>query len=163
MTSNAKTVEEYLQGLPADRRAAIGAVRSVMLKHLPDGYAEGMLYGMIGYFVPHSIYPAGYHCDPKLPLMYACLGSQKNHMALHLMCAYGDPASERWLRDEFKAAGKKLDMGKACLRFRKLEDLPLDVIGRFVARVPVKKYIARIEQVVAQRAAGKGKKAKRET
>ena len=151
MKSSAKTVDEYLAGLPEDRRAAISAVRRVILANLPEGYEECMGYGMIGYVVPHRLYPGGYHCDPKLPLPFANLGSQKNHMALYLMCVYGDPATEKWLRNAWEAAGKKLDMGKACVRFRKLEDVSLDVIGKLIARVPVKKYIARIEQVLGER------------
>src|SRR5271165_511062 len=124
MKSHAKSVAEYIKALPPDRRAAISAVREVILAHLPKGYAECMYYGMIGYVVPHSLYPAGYHCDPKLPLGYACLGSQKNHMALHLMTVYGDPATEKWFRKAWAATGKKLDMGKACVRFKKLDDVP---------------------------------------
>jgi hypothetical protein len=148
MKSTAKSADEYLAELPADRRAAIGAVRKVILDNLPKGYEECMQYGMIGYVVPHSIYPAGYHCDPKQPLQYVCLGSQKNHMALHAMCAYGDQATLEWLQKSFKAAGKQLDMGKACLRFKKLDDLPLEVIGQLIARVPVKAYVARVEQML---------------
>jgi hypothetical protein len=154
MTSNAKnakTVAKYLAELPPDRKAALSAVRKVILANLPAGYEEGMQYGMIGYVVPHRLYPAGYHCNPKQPLTYAALGSQKNHMALYLMCAYGDPATLEWLRKAYAAAGKKLDMGKACLRFKKLEDVPLEVIGQVVARVSVKQYIARVEAVLAQR------------
>jgi len=157
MKSSAITVEEYLQDLPADRRAAINAVRQAILASLPEGYVECMSYGMIGYVVPHSIYPAGYHCDPKLPLPYANLGSQKNHMALHLMSVYGDPATEKWFRRAWAEAGKKLEMGKACVRFKKLEDIPLDVIGRVIARVPVKEYIARIEKIIGASASGRGK------
>ena len=159
MKSSAATVEEYLQGLPADRRTAISAVRQIILANLPKGYVECMSYGMIGYVVPHSLYPAGYHCDPKLPLPYAILGSQKNHMALHLMTVYGDPATEKWFRNASAAAGKKLDMGKACVRFKKLEDVPLDVVGQIIARVPVKEYIARIEKVIGA-TAGKREKSK---
>jgi hypothetical protein len=157
MKSSATTVEEYVQGLPAERRTAISAVRKVILANLPKGYVECMTYGMIGYVIPHSLYPAGYHCDPKLPLPYACLGSQKNHMALHLMAVYGDPATEQWFRKAWQAAGKKLDMGKACVRFKKLEDVPLDVIGRIMARVPVKDYIARIEKVIGATASKRAK------
>src|SRR5271157_883898 len=98
MTSQAKTVDEYLQALPPDRRTAISAVRQVILANLPKGYEECMSYGMIGYVVPHSLYPAGYHCDPKLPLPFVNLGSQKNHMALHLMNVYGDSKTEQWFR-----------------------------------------------------------------
>lgn len=149
MISRAKTVAQYLRELPADRRAAINSIREVILKHLPAGYEECMSYGMIGYVVPHSLYPKGYHCDPKLPLPFANLASQKNHMALYLMTVYGDPATEKWFRAAWKAAGKKLDMGKACVRFKKLDDIPLDVIGQLIARVPVKAYIERIEKMFA--------------
>ena len=150
MTSSAKTVEEYLKSLPEDRRHAISAVRQTILKNLPKGYVEVMQYGMIGYAVPHSLYPAGYHCTPELPLPYAALGSQKNHMAIYLMCAYGDPSVNKWFREAWAATGKKLDMGKSCVRFKKLEDIPLEVIGQVIARVPVKTYIARVEAVLAE-------------
>jgi hypothetical protein len=147
MQSKAKTVSEYLKSLPPDRRAAIEAVRKVILKNLPKGYEETMQYGMIGYVVPHSIYPAGYHCDPKQPLPFACLASQKNYMSLYLMTVYGQKETEAWFRREFAAAGKKLNMGKSCVRFKKLEDLPLDVIGKVIARVPVNQYIEFCERV----------------
>jgi hypothetical protein len=151
MKTHAQTVEEYLQSLPADRRAALTSVREVILANLPGGYEECMNYGMIGYVVPHSLYPRGYHCDPKQPLTYACLGSQKNHMAIYLMTVYGDPATEKWFRQAWQASGKKLEMGKSCVRFKKLSDVPLEVIGQVIARTPVKKYIARIEQLVSAR------------
>src|SRR5712664_2159079 len=108
MTSKAKTVQEYLNGLPEDRRAALQALRRVIHATLPEGYEECMQYGMIGYVVPHSLYPAGYHCDPRQPLPYAMLGSQKNYMSLYLMTVYGDPATEQWFRKAYQAAGKKL-------------------------------------------------------
>jgi hypothetical protein len=151
MKNNAKTVDGYLKALPDDRRAALSAVREVILANLPTGYEECLHYGMIGYVVPHSLYPAGYHCDPKLPLGFACLGSQKNHMALHLMSVYGNPAAEAWFRKAWLATGKKLDMGKACVRFKKLEDVPLEVIGQVFARTPVKQYIAAVEKAIAGR------------
>jgi len=147
MKSAAQTVDEYLKGLPADRREAISAVRRIILANLPDGYQECISYGMIGYVVPHSIYPKGYPCNPKLPLPFANLGSQKNHMALHLMSVYGDSKTEQWFRKSWEAAGKKLDMGKACVRFKRLEDVPLEVVGQVFARTPVADYIARIESV----------------
>ena len=155
MTSEAKTVDAYLQGLPEDRRTAVSAVRQVILANLPEGYEECMQCGMISYVVPHRLYPAGYHCDPRQPLTYATLGSQKNYMTLHLMTVYGDPALMQWLKKAFQAAGKKLDMGKACVRFKNLDDLPLDVIGQIVARVPVKSYVARIGKFMQQRKRGK--------
>ncbi len=157
MISKAQTVKEYLAELPEDRRAAIEAVRKVIRKNLDKGYAEGMQYGMIGYSVPHKIYPAGYHCDPKQPLPFAGLASQKNHMAVYLMCVYGHPENEAWFRKAWAKTGKKLDMGKSCIRFKKLEDLPLEVIGEAIARVPVKEFIAYYEAAI--KPSGKRKKA----
>ena len=155
MISKATTVKGYLASLPADRRAAIQAVREVILDNLGKGYEEGMQYGMIGYFVPHTLYPPGYHCDPKQPLPFAGLASQKNHMALYLMCTYGDSDLAKWFRTEWAKTSKKLDMGKSCIRFKKLDDLPLDLIGRAIARVPAKKYIAHFESMLAKRGASK--------
>ena len=148
MQSKAKTVTEYLAELPDDRRAAIQAVREVIRKNLGKGYEEGMQYGMIGYYVPHKVYPPGYHCDPKQPLPFAALASQKNYMSLYLMCVYGSPEHEQWFRKEWAKTGRKLDMGKSCIRFKKLEDLPLAVIGKTIARVPVKDYIGYYESVI---------------
>jgi hypothetical protein len=153
------SVDTYLAGLPAERRAALAAVRAEILAHLPAGYEEGMQYGMIGYYVPHSVFPAGYHGDPTQPLPFAHLGAQKSHMALYLMSVYGDPALQAWFVEEYKRSGKKLDMGKACVRFATLGDLPLELIGRTVARVPVDTYIAAYERLVpasARRPAGSG-------
>lgn len=158
MQSKAATVAEYLESLPEDRRAAISVVREVVLANLPPGYAEGMGYGMIGYSVPHSLYPRGYHCDPKQPLPYASLASQKNHMSLYLCTVYGDPEQDDWFRTEFQRAGKRLDMGKSCVRFKKLADLPLDVIGAAIARVPVQAYIDRYEATLAALKATRTKK-----
>ncbi|MGH8003236.1 MAG: DUF1801 domain-containing protein [Limisphaerales bacterium] len=146
MQSKAKTVKEYLAELSPERRAAIQAVRDVILKNLPKGYEEVMQYGMIGYVVPHSIYPAGYHCDPKQPLPFAALASQKNHMAIYFMHIYMNKDAQDWFTKAYKASGKKLDMGKSCVRFKKLEELPLEVIGRAVAWMPVKEYIAQYEK-----------------
>lgn len=159
MQSKATTVAKYLEELPPERRAAISAVRNVVLKSLDRDFQEGMQYGMIGYFVPHSVYPAGYHCDPRQPLPYAGLASQKNHMSLYFMSAYGE--QDTWLRDQFAKAGKKLDMGKCCIRFKKLEDLPLDVIGEAIRRVPADKYIAHYESAILsqnKKAAGRAAK-----
>lgn len=145
MQSQSKTVKEYLRELPEDRRAAISAVRETILKNLRHGFEEGMQYGMIGYYVPHSIYPAGYHCDPKQPLPFTCLASQKNYMSLYLLSSYAGAGEEQWLRDQFAKAGKKLDMGKCCVRFKKLEDLPLAVVGEVIRGVTVAGYIAAYE------------------
>jgi len=151
MQSKAVTVENYLAQLPADRRAAIEAVRQIILKNLDKDYEEGMQYGMIGYYVPHHVYPAGYHCDPRQPLPFAGLASQKNYMSLYLMCVYGNGEHSKWFQEAWAKTGKKLDMGKACVRFKKLEDLALDVIGEAVKRVPAKKYIAHFEGMLASR------------
>lgn len=150
MKSNATTVEEYVKGLPEERRKAITAVRKVILANLPKGFEECMSYGMIGYVVPHSLYPKGYHCNPKLPLPYANLASQKGHMSLYLMTVYADVKTEQWFRKAWLAAGKKLDMGKACVRFKRLEDVPLEVVGQIIARTPVKDYVARYEALLAR-------------
>ena len=158
MPSKAKTVLEYLKELPADRRAAITAVRTVILANLPKGYEECIGYGMIGYVVPHSIYPKGYQCNPKLPLPFVNLASQKNHMALYLMCCYGDPKLKAWLEQAWTAAGKKFDMGAGCVRFKRLEDVPLEVVGQLVASLPVDVYIRRIETTFAEMAEARAAK-----
>ena len=141
MQSKAKTVTQYLAELPADRRKAIEQVRAMIRKHLPKGYEEMMQYGMIGYAVPLKLYPPGYHCKKDEPLPFLALASQKNNMALYMFCLYVDEKDRAQFQKEYKASGKKLDMGKSCIRFKKTEDLALDVIGRFIARVPVKKHI----------------------
>lgn len=156
MQSKAKTVSQYLRELPAERRAIIEAVRKVILDHLPEGYEECMSYGMIGYVVPHRLYPAGYHCDPKLPLPYVNLASQKDYVSLYLMTVYGHPPTEKWFREAWEATGKKLNMGKCCVRFKKLEDVPLEVVGQAIARISVDAYIARVEASLQERAASKG-------
>ncbi len=155
MQSKAKTVAEYIASLPADRRPDIEAVRKVILKNLDKDYEEGMQYGMIGYYIPHKVFPAGYHCDPKQPLPFAALASQKGYMALHMMGLYLNEEHQEWFRKEWAKTGKKLDMGKACIRFKKLDDLPLDVIGQTVARIPAKKYIAYYEAILNDRPAAK--------
>lgn len=142
MTSKAKTVKEYMDSLPPDRKKAIAAVRKVLLANLPQGYKEVMAYGMIGYVVPLKRYPQGYGEDKKTPLPYAGLASQKNHMSLYLMCTYGNKDLDKWFRKAYAASGKKLDMGKGCVRFKKLEDLPLDVVGKVIAKVSVDAFIA---------------------
>lgn len=158
MQSKATTVAQYIAELPEDRREAIKRVRAVVNANIDKTFAEGMSYGMMGWYVPHSVFPAGYHCNPSLPLPFAGLASQKQYMSLYMMSAYGDGGEEKWIREQFKKAGKKLDMGKCCIRFKKLEDLPLDVIAEAFRRVSAKEYIARYEKVLA--AMGKGTGAK---
>lgn len=154
MQSKATTVAQYLASLPADRRAAISAVRDVIRANLDSDYEEGMQYGMIGYCVPHSVYPAGYHCDPKQPLPFATLASQKNHMSFSVMSVYLDPAEERWFKAAWHKSGKKLDMGKACVRFKRIEDVPLDVVGQAFARTSAAQFIERYEAILAGRSKG---------
>lgn len=137
-TSNAGSVEEYLQDLTEDRREVVSQVREVILNNLPEGYQETMNWGMISYEIPLDRYPDTYN---KKPLMYMALAAQKNHYAVYSSGVYMDPLSESWLKSEFEKAGKKLDMGKSCIRFRKLEDLPLHVIGKVAAAQPVEEFI----------------------
>jgi hypothetical protein len=140
--SKATTVAEYLDELPADRRAIVAAVREVVLRHLPKGYRETMNWGIICYEIPLEQYPDTYNGQP---LGYVALAAQKNYFALHLMGSLLSPGEAARLREAFTKAGKKLDMGKACLRFRKLEDLPLEAIGHAVAALTPEQYIARYE------------------
>jgi len=147
MQSKATSVQQYLRELSAERRDAIASVRAVILKNLDPIFEEGMQYGMIGYFVPHKIYPSGYHCDPTQPLPFVCLASQKNYMSLYLGCVYGNAERERWFREAWAKTGKKLDMGKSCLRFKKLDDLALDVIGETIRRLPARTFIREYESV----------------
>jgi uncharacterized protein YdhG (YjbR/CyaY superfamily) len=145
MSAKPQTVDDYLSSLPAERREVLQAVRQAILQNLPQGYEEGIQYGMIGYYVPHHIYPAGYHADPRQPVPFAGLASQKNHMAIYLMSVYADPELECWFREAWIHAGKKLDMGKSCVRFKKLDAVPLDVIAETVRRVPVSDFIDQYE------------------
>ena len=152
----ATTVAQYLAALPTDRRAAISAVRKVINDNLPNGYEEGIQFGMIGWYVPLSLYPEGYGENKKVPLPLVALASQKSGMVLHFLCFYGHPTLSTWFVNEYMKSGKKLDMGKGCVRFKKLEDLALDVVGRTVARIPVKEHIANYRAARTQ--VGKGKK-----
>lgn len=136
------TIDEYLASLPDDRRTALTAIRQAINANLPTGFEEGLQYGMISWFVPLSRYPDTYN---KQPLGYVALAAQKNYYSLYLTGAYMDAARTRSLADEFEKAGKKLDMGKSCVRFKKLDDLPLDVIGQAVASTPPDELIAQYE------------------
>ena len=155
MATKANNVEEYVAALPEDRREVITAIREVILKNLPKGYEEGMQWGMPSYFVPLSTYPVGYNCQPDQPLPFVGLASQKNHMAFYGFCIYMDEELKNRFVADWKKTGKKLDMGKSCVRFKKLEDVPLKVIGDAVKRVPMKKYIKQYEAQLQQTAAGK--------
>jgi len=152
------TVAEYLAALPPERRAEIETVRAEINRRLPAGYEEGFGYGMIGWFVPHSRFPAGYHCDPSKPLGLAALASQKGYMSLHLMSIYGSAPLRQWFEAEWKKRGKKLDMGKACVRFQSVDDLALDVIGDAIARVPVDRYLEQYAAALAAAAKGRAQR-----
>ena len=141
--SAAATVDEYLAELPEDRRAAIAEVREVVVRNLPAGYVETMSWGLIGYEIPLERYPRTYNGKP---LMYAGLGSQKNYCAVYLMGVYGDGEQARRFKEAFKQAGKKLDMGKSCVRFRSADDLALDAVGDVIASTTPEQYIAIYEK-----------------
>ena len=148
MTSTATTPEAYLETLPDERRPIISAMRSTILKNLPAGFEEQMNYGMLGYVVPHSMYPSGYHCNPKQPLPFLNLASQKNHISLYHMGLYEGELLD-WFRSEWpKYSQKKLDMGKCCVRFKKPADVPLDLIGELVSRVTPQQWVEYYEATV---------------
>jgi hypothetical protein len=134
----ASTPDDYIAQLPPERREAIGAVRDVIRKNLPPGFEEGMEFGMIAYYVPLDRFPDTYN---GRPLGLAAIASQKQYMSVYLNNVYGDPETEAWFKERYAASGKKLDMGKSCVRFRRLEDLPLDVIGETVARTDLDRYL----------------------
>lgn len=142
MRSDATTVEQYLTELPDDRRATVTGVRDVIRAHLPDGFVEGMQFGMIGYYIPLERYPDTYNGQP---LGVASLANQKRHVALYLMGIYANDYDAKWFKEQWQAAGKRLDMGKSCVRFRKLDDVPLDVVGEAIARTSVDEFIAAYE------------------
>ncbi|MEP1777939.1 DUF1801 domain-containing protein [Reichenbachiella sp.] len=138
MQSSATSVQEYIETLPEDRAQAISLVRDVILKNLPKGIEETMNYGMISYEVPLEVYPDTYN---KKPLMFAALASQKNHMAVYLSGIYCDETLRMNFENEYRASGKKMDMGKSCVRFRKLENLPLDVIGKAIGAIDMETFV----------------------
>jgi len=138
MKSAAKTPDEYVASLPSDRRDAIAKVRTEILKNLPPGFEETVDFGLLAYVVPLKRFPCTYNGHP---LMYAALGSQKRHMAVYLTSVYGDPATAKWFKAEYRKSGKRLDMGKSCVRFRKLDDLPPGLIGRTIARTPLDRFV----------------------
>lgn len=142
MTSKATTPDQYIKELPADRKDAIIQLRNTVLKNLPKGFKETMGYGMLGYVVPHDIYPAGYHCDPKLPLPFAGMASQKNFIAFYHMGVYAMPELLKWFTTEYsKHSDARLDMGKSCIRFKKPEHIPYKLIGELIKKVSVKDWI----------------------
>jgi hypothetical protein len=147
MQSSAKTPKEYLESLPEDRQTAINELRAIILKNIPKGFHEEMNYGMIGYVVPHSIYPKGYHCDPKLPLPFLSIASQKNFIAVYHMGMYADKNLLDWFVAEFPKHSKyKLDMGKSCIRFKKPDQIPYSLIGELASKMTVNDWIGMYEK-----------------
>jgi len=149
MTSTAKTAKEYLDSLPADRKLVVSHLRETVAKNLPEGFVEGMSWGMLGYAVPHSRYPAGYHTDPKQPLPFVSIASQKNFIALYHMGLYAMPKLLKWFQDEYPKHSKtKLDMGKGCIRFKNPEAIPFDLIGELMKKVTPDEWIGCYESNV---------------
>lgn len=147
MTSNAKTVNDYMESLPEDRKLPMQQLRDTILKNLPKGFEEGMQYGMISYFIPHTIYPAGYHCDARQPLPFVSIASQKNSINVYHMGIYMMPKLMNWYLGEYpKYIKTKPDMGKSCLRFKKIDNLPLELLGELMKQITVEEFIAQYEQ-----------------
>ncbi len=147
MQSNATTVEAYMASLPQDRQEAISKIRQAILKNLPKGFVEQMSYGMIGYVVPHSLYPAGYHCTPALPLPYMNVASQKKFIAVYHMGIYANTQLLKWFTNEYsKRVSGKLDMGKSCIRFKKPANIPFDLIGELAGKLTVTEWIKLYEK-----------------
>ncbi|MFL5762487.1 MAG: DUF1801 domain-containing protein [Bacteroidia bacterium] len=158
MQSKAATPDQYVKQLPSDRKEVIEKLRAEVKKNLPKGFQEIMNYGMIGYVVPHSLYPGGYHCTPELPLPFANIASQKNFIAFYHMGIYGSPKLLKWFTDEYsKHAGKKIDMGKACMRFKKPEDVPVKLLGELMGKITVDEWIRIYETNIAKSKTGKAK------
>ncbi|WP_366183968.1 DUF1801 domain-containing protein [Flavobacterium ovatum] len=143
MQSKALTIDDYLMELPQERREVMVKLRETILEHLPDGFVEEMNYGMIGYVVPHLLYPEGYHCNPKPPLLFVNITSQKNFIALYHMGIYANPDLFEWFVSEFpKYSNAKLDMGKSCIRFKKVDQIPFELIAELVQKMTVQNWIA---------------------
>lgn len=146
MQSKAATIDQYLSELPDDRQEPMKKLRQTILDNLPEGFSEGMGYGMIGYAVPKDKYPAGYHCDPKLPLPFASIASQKNNIALYHMGIYASPEILEWFQQEYPKHSKtKLDMGKGCVRFKKVDQIPYELIGELMQKISMEQWIETYE------------------
>ena len=148
-TERATTIDAYLQGLPQERMVAVNLLREAINAHLPKGFSEQITYGMIGWVVPHSTYPAGYHCDPKLPLPFLSIASQKNFIAVYHMGMYADPELLSWFTTEFPNHSKlKLDMGKSCIRFKKIDQIPYALIGELAGKMSPEAWVELYERML---------------
>lgn len=146
MQSKTNSVKDYLSEIPKERAVAFNTLRETILKNIPKGFEETISYGMIGYVVPHTLYPKGYHCDPKLPLPFISIASQKNFIALYHMGIYANPELLNWFVNEYpKHCKTKLDMGKSCIRFKKIEDIPYQLIGELIKKTTVKDWVTLYE------------------
>ena len=142
MTIKATSIDDYISQLDEDRQAAMTKIRKVIKKNLPKGFQETLNYNMPAFVVPHKLYPDGYHCDPKLPLPFISFASQKNFIALYHMGIYANPDLQKWFVEEYpKHCKRKLDMGKSCIRFKKIEEIPYDLIGELCAKVSPQDWI----------------------
>jgi len=149
MQSNATTVKQYLEELPQDRQAAMQKLRDIIITNLPTGFEERMSYGMIGYVVPRKTYPKGYHCDPKLPLPFINIASQKNFIALYHLGLYNQPELSTWFIEEYpKHCKNKLDMGKSCIRFKNINKIPYQLIAELVSKMTVELWITCYENTI---------------
>lgn len=149
MQSSEKDPEKYLDSLPEERKTAVSKLREVLLHNLPEGFEEGMGYGMLSYHIPHSLYPAGYHVDPSQPLPFINLASQKNYVALYHMGLYAKPELLEWFTTEYpKYSNRKLDMGKSCIRFKKMEEIPYELIGKLATKMSPQEWISTYENVL---------------
>ncbi|MDG2149498.1 MAG: DUF1801 domain-containing protein [Planctomycetota bacterium] len=145
MPTKSQTVTEFLASLSDDRRPAIKALRTVIRKNIDKKFKESMENGALAWTLPHSVYPHGYHCNPEQPVPFVGIASQKSHIGLYLFCVYTQPGEAERFREEWLATGKKLNMGKSCVRVKKLEDIPLEVVGRAIKRITAKKFVASYE------------------
>ena len=149
MNSKAQSVEAYLEEIPEKRKEAFIKLREVINSNLPEGFEETMSYGMIGYIVPHKLYPAGYHCNPKLPLPFVNLANQKNYIALYHLGIYANEELLNWFTTEYsKFSTTKLDMGKSCIRFKKIDKIPYELIGKLIAKVSAQEWISTYEKSI---------------
>ncbi len=152
MQTKPQTPKEYIDQLPADRKKVVAKLRTTLRKHLPKGFKEEMSYNMLGYVVPHSIYPAGYHCNTSLPLPFINLASQKSYVALYHMGIYADKKLYNWFTTEYaKRVDGKLDMGKSCIRFKKMENIPYDLIAELAAKMTPQDWIKLYEKQTSQK------------
>lgn len=159
MPDKPATVKQYLDALPADRRETLQGIRQVILANLDPAFEEGIQYGMIGYYLPHSVYPKGYHCDPSQPLPFASIASQKNHVGIYLFCVYCDAGDKERFVEEWKKSGKRLDMGASCVRVKNLEGVALEALGKAIKRATAKRFVQAYEGSVSPEGRAAAKKA----